>query len=166
MNQKLTPMKTCSPFLLAALFGFSGLVAAPPLPMAKPEAVGMSSERVARIGPFVERLQSENKIAGAVTFVARRGQLVQFEAHGFADFESKRPMRTDDIFALASMTKPIAAAAVMMLVEDGRVLLSDPLEKFLPAFRDRKVAVAKAGAPGGYELVPAARSITIHDLLT
>lgn len=133
--------------------------------MAKPETVGLASERLARIGPFVERLQSENKIAGAVTVVARRGQLVQFEAHGLADLESKRPMRADDIFALASMTKPIASAAVLMLVEEGRVLLSDPLEKFLPVFRDRKVAVAKTDAPGGYELVPAARSITIHDLL-
>jgi len=159
-------MKNYRWLLLVSLVGFGCLEAAPPLPVGKPESVGMSSERLGRIGQFVERLQAENKIAGAVTVVTRRGQLVQFEAHGFADLESKRPMRTDDIFALASMTKPIAAAAVLMLVEDGRVLLSDPLEKFLPAFRDRKVAVAKTDAPGGYELVPAARSITIHDLLT
>ena len=158
-------MKTRRTLSVLVLAGLVRLQAAP-LPVAKPEDVGMSSERLERIAPFVERLQSENKIAGAVTVVARNGRLVQFEAHGFADLESKRSMRTDDIFALASMTKPIATVGVLMLVEEGRVLLSDPLEKFLPAFRDRKVAVAKAGAPGGYELEPAGRSITIHDLLT
>ncbi|HVS54150.1 MAG TPA: serine hydrolase domain-containing protein [Opitutaceae bacterium] len=159
-------MKIRPLLLVFVLAGLGKLLAAQPLPVAKPEAVGMSAERLARIGTFVERLQAENKIAGAVTVVARRGQLVNFEAHGFADLETKRPMRTDDIFAIASMTKPIAAVGVLMLVEEGRLRLSDPLEKFLPAFRDRKVAVAKADAPGGYELVPAVRSITIHDLLT
>jgi CubicO group peptidase (beta-lactamase class C family) len=159
-------MNTRRSLLPFAFLGFAVLQAAPPLPMAQPEAVGMSAERLGRIAPFVERLQSENKIAGAVTVVARRGQVVQLEAHGYADLESKRPMRTDDIFAIASMTKPIATVGVLMLVEEGRLRLSDPLEKFLPAFRDRKVAVAHSGAPGGYELVPAERSITIHDLLT
>jgi CubicO group peptidase (beta-lactamase class C family) len=140
--------------------------AAPPLPEAKPEQVGMSPERLARITPFVERLRQENKLAGAVTIVARRGQLAHFETHGVADIESGRPLRPDDIFALASMTKPIAAVGVLMLLEEGRLQLSDPLEKFLPAFRDRQVAIADASAPGGYKLVPAERSITIHDLLT
>lgn len=125
----------------------------------------MSAERVARIGAFVERLQAENKIAGAVTAVARRGKLVEFAARGFADLETKRALRTDDIFAIASMTKPIATVGGLILVEEQRLLLSDPLEKFLPEFRQPKVA-AKADAPGGFELVAATRSITIHDLLT
>jgi CubicO group peptidase (beta-lactamase class C family) len=153
-----------SAFLLFCFLGAA--LRGAPLPEAKPEAVGMDSGRLARIGAFVERLQSENKMAGAVTVVARRGQLVQFEAHGLADLEAGRKVRTDDIFALASMTKPIATVGVLMLLEEGRLLLSDPLEKFLPAFRDRQVAVADANAPGGYKLVPAERSITIHDLLT
>jgi CubicO group peptidase (beta-lactamase class C family) len=159
-------MKTRRTLLIIALLGLVGLRAASPLPVGRPETAGMSSERLARVGPFVERLQAENKIAGAITVVARRGLLVQFEAHGFADLESKRPMRTDDIFALASMTKPIATVGLLMLIEEGRVLLTDPLEKFIPAFRERKVAVAKADAPAGYELVPAAHSITIQELLS
>ncbi|HWA25716.1 MAG TPA: serine hydrolase domain-containing protein, partial [Lacunisphaera sp.] len=128
--------------------------------------VGLSSEKLARIGPWLERLQAENKTPGAVTVVARRGQLVHFEAHGFADLENNRPMRTDAIFALASMSKPVAAVAVLLLMEEGKIQLDDPLEKFIPAFRDPRVAVARADAPGGYELIPANRSITIHDLLT
>jgi CubicO group peptidase (beta-lactamase class C family) len=139
---------------------------AAPLKVATPEGVGMSSERLLRVGTFIESLQAEKKIAGAVSAVMRQGQLVQLEAHGFADIESKRFMQTDDIFAVSSMTKPVATVAVLMLVEEQRILLSDPLEKFLPEFRDPKVAVAKADAPNGYILVPAQRSITIHDLMT
>lgn len=142
------------------------LRAASPLPVTKPEAVGMSTERVARIGQFIGRLQAEHKIAGAVTAVARRGKLVEFTARGFADLEARRALRTDDIFAIASMTKPIATVAVLMLLEEQKLLLSDPLEKFIPEFRAPKVAVARPSAPNGYELVSAARSITIHDLLT
>ena len=153
-------------------FAVAGLVlpllasAAAPLPRAEPAAVGLSAERLQRVGTWVERMQTENKISGAVTLVARRGQVVRFEAQGVSDLASKRPMRGDDIFAIASMTKPIATVAALMLVEEQRLLLSDPLEKFLPEFRAPKVAVAKADAPNGYVLVPAERSITIHDLLT
>jgi CubicO group peptidase (beta-lactamase class C family) len=152
--------------LLLSVSLFTGaLRAAPPLPTAKPEAVGLSSERLQRVGAFVERLQKEGKIAGAVTLVARQGKLVRLEAQGYADLESKRAMRPDGIFALASMTKPIATVGLLMLLEEERVLLSDPVEKYLPEFRNPKVAVPKADAPGGYVTVPAERSITIHDLL-
>ena len=132
----------------------------------KPEDVGISAERLKRVDAFVARMQAEGKLAGAVTVVARRGQLVSLKAHGFADLEAKRPMRTDDIFQIQSMTKPIVTVAVLMLLEEGRFLLSDPVAKFLPEFRDMKVAVAKADAPEGFVLVPAERAITIYDLLT
>ena len=151
------------PLLGAVLVPF--LQAAPPLPVAPPEQVGMSSERLQRVGAFVERLQSQGQIAGAVTAVVRHGKLVHLEAQGYGDLEARRALRTDDIFALASMTKPIATVGVLMLLEEQRLLLSDPVEKYLPEFRDPKVAVAKADAPGGYIVVPAERSITIHDLL-
>ncbi|MEO7415132.1 MAG: serine hydrolase domain-containing protein [Opitutaceae bacterium] len=151
-------------FFALVLLCLNSLSTAAPGPT--PESVGLSSSRLARIGPWVERLQAEQKIAGAVTLVARRGQLVHLEAHGLADLETRRPMRTDDIFALASMTKPITAVAVLMLLEEQKLLLTDPLEKFLPAFARRQVAVPRADTPIGYELVPAARSITILDLLT
>jgi CubicO group peptidase (beta-lactamase class C family) len=143
----------------------TALHAAPPLPVAKPEDAGMSSERLQRVGAFVERLETAGQISGAVTAVARHGQLVRLEAQGYGDLEAKRAMRTDDIFALASMTKPIVTVGVLMLLEEHRLLLSDPVEKYLPEFRNLKVAVAKADAPGGYVVVPAERSITIHDLL-
>ena len=133
---------------------------------AEPEDVGISTERLKRVDAFVARLQAEDKLAGAVTVVARRGKLVSMRAHGFADLETRRPMRTDDIFHIQSMTKPIATVAVLMLLEEGRFLLSDPVAKFLPEFRDMKVAVAKADAPEGFVLVPAERAITLYDLLT
>ena len=132
----------------------------------KAELVGMSSARLKRVDAFMDRLQAEGKLAGAVTLVARRGQLVSLKAHGFADIESKRPMRTDDIFQIQSMAKPIATAMALILLEEGRFLLSDPVAKFLPEFGDMKVAVAKLDAADGYVLVPVERNITIHDLLT
>lgn len=140
--------------------------AATALPRGEPAAVGLSAERLQRIGTWADRLQAEGKVSGAVTLVARRGQVVRFEAQGASDLESRRPMRGDDIFAIASMTKPIATVGVLMLLEEQKLLLSDPLEKYLPEFRAPKVAVARADASDGYVLVPAERSITIHDLLT
>ncbi len=154
---------TMLPLVIASMICLSAT--AQPVPT-KPEQVGLSSERLVRVDAFLARLQAEGKLAGAVTLVARRGQLVSLKAHGFADIESKRPMRTDDIFNIQSMTKPIATVMALMLLEEGRFLLSDPIAKFLPEFRDMKVAVVKSDAPDGYTLVPAERNITIHDLLT
>ncbi len=133
---------------------------------ARPEAAGMSGERLGRLDVFLSRLRAEGKLAGAVTVVARRGQLVSFRAHGFADLESKRPMPPDAIFQLQSLTKPVATVAVLMLLEEGRLLLGDPIAKYLPEFGAMKVAVARPDAADGFELVPAKRPITILDLLT
>jgi CubicO group peptidase (beta-lactamase class C family) len=152
--------------LLLLLAGLAAASAAPPLPLAQPQDVGLSAERLARIGPWLRQAQADHKVAGAVTVVARRGKLVHLEAHGFADLEKRQPMARDTIFALASMTKPITAVGILMLMEDGKLLLGDPLEKFLPAFRGRQVAVPRPGDPSAHDLVPAARSITILDLLT
>jgi len=152
--------------LLVAAFSAWARGQAVPLPAATPAEAGLSAERLGRVDQFVARLQAEGKIAGAVTVVARRGHLVSLVAHGLGDLETKRPMRTDDIFQIQSMTKPIATVGILMLLEEGRFLLSDPVEKFLPEFHDMKVAVAQADAPEGYVLVPAERRITILDLLT
>ncbi len=156
-------------FIILSLLAIASTIASPataqPVPT-KPELVGISSVRLKRVDAFMGRLQAEGKLAGAVTLVARRGQLVSLKAHGFADIENKRPMRTDDIFQIQSMTKPIASVMVLMLLEEGRFLLSDPVAKFLPEFGNMKVAVVKSDAPDGYVLVPAERNITIHDLLT
>jgi CubicO group peptidase (beta-lactamase class C family) len=139
-------------------------------PAAKPEDAGMSAQRLQRIHESIQRHVDAGEICGAVTVVARRGRVVHFEAHGLMDLESKKPMEKDAIFRLASMTKPITGVAVLMMVEEGKIRLNDPVSKFLPEFRDMKVAMprerpAAAAAPEFY-VVPANREITIRDLLT
>ena len=141
-------------------------LAAPPFPTSTPEEIGMSTERLQRVDQFIERLQRENKLAGAVTLVARRGKVVSLKAHGYADLEGARAMRVDDLFHLQSMTKPIATVVALQLMEEGRLQLTDPVAKFLPEFAGMLVAVARADASGGFDLVPVARPITILDLLT
>jgi CubicO group peptidase (beta-lactamase class C family) len=140
-----------------------------PLPTARPEEVGMSSERLGRIRTAMQRYVDKGLVPGVVTLVARRGRIVHFDALGFRDVEAKAPMTTDTIFRIASMTKPIASVALMMLYEEGHFLLSDPISKFLPEFSSLKVALVappeeRIGAP--YKLVPAARPITMKHVLT
>ena len=132
----------------------------------RPEQVGLSTERLKRVDALMARLQEQGRLAGAVTVVARRGQLVSLQAHGYAELETKRPMRADDIFQIQSMSKPIASVMALMLLEEGRFLLGDPVAKFLPEFESLKIAVKQTDSPGGFALVPARRSITILDLLT
>ncbi|MGA9774197.1 MAG: serine hydrolase domain-containing protein [Blastocatellia bacterium] len=135
------------------------------LPTGKPEDVGMSSERLARIRTAMQRYVDKKLVPGVVTLVARRGRVVYLDAVGSRDAESQMPMTTDVIFRIASMTKPITSVAAMMLYEEGHFLLSDPISKWLPEFKDMKVAVAgAAGTP--YTLEPASRPITIKHLLT
>ena len=116
---------------------------------AKPEDVGLSSERLARIHEAVQRHIDAGSVSGAVTLVARHGKIAHLEAHGLMDVESKRAMPKDGVFRLASMSKPITAVAVMMMVEEGKVRLNDPVSRFIPEFKSMKVAVAKPGARGG-----------------
>ncbi|MGD0666751.1 MAG: serine hydrolase domain-containing protein [Bryobacteraceae bacterium] len=150
-------------------------LAAASLPAAKPEDAGMSTERLQRIHESIQRHIDAGEISGAVTVVARRGRVVHFEARGLMDIESKKPMEKDAIFRLASMSKPITGVAVMMLVEEGKIRLSDPVSKFLPEFRDMKMAMPREHAAGSahgaamepdFYVVPANREITIRDLLT
>ena len=159
-------MKISRTLLLLVTTALASLSAAAQQPPTKPEQVGVSSERLKRVDAFMERLRAEGKLVGAVTLVERRGQLVSLKAHGVADLESKRPMRPDDIFQIQSMSKPIATVMALLLLEEGRFLLSDPVAKFLPEFRDMKVAMVKSDEAEGYVLVHAERNITIHDLLT
>ncbi len=129
----------------------------------KPESVGLSSERLERIGAAVQRSIDDKQIAGAVTLVARRGRVAWLRAQGMADRESGRPMRTDAIFRICSMTKPITSVGVMMLYEEGRFLLEDPVSAYLPEFAHPKVLVKPAS--GEPYSIPAARGIMIRDLL-
>ena len=146
----------------------SGLHAAS-LPKTAPEQAGISAEHLKRVTALLDRYIQKGEIAGAVSLVARRGSLVHLQAQGVADLESKKPLTTDAIFRLASMTKPITSVAVMMLLEEGKFLLDDPVSRFLPEFKDPKVAIANAPnerAGGGFRVVPAASEITIRQLLT
>jgi CubicO group peptidase (beta-lactamase class C family) len=154
------------------------------LPTAKPEDVGLSTERVKRITEVVKKHIDAHNVAGAVTLVARKGKIAYFDAQGMADIDGKRPMAKDSIFRLASMSKPITGVAVMMLVEEGKIRLTDPVSRFIPEFKAlNKVAVPKPGAPaagagggggrgraGGeaaaFDVISATREITIRDLLT
>jgi CubicO group peptidase (beta-lactamase class C family) len=152
------------------LFILLALPLAGQVPVGKPEDAGMSSERLQRIHQAIQRHIDAGEICGAVTLVARYGRIVHFEAHGLMDLESKRTMTTDTIFRIASMTKPITGVAVMMMVEEGKIRLTDPVSKFIPEFKNTKVAVANpSGQTSGgsdFSLVPASREITIRDLLT
>jgi CubicO group peptidase (beta-lactamase class C family) len=139
-------------------------LAADPLPRAKPETVGISSERLALIGKQINAEIARDQLPGAVLAIARRGKLVHFEAYGYLDKAAGVPMRTDAIFNLASMTKPMAAVAALQLYEQGRLLIDDPVSKYLPKFANMQVAVMDAKRETIIERVPAARRITIQDL--
>ena len=129
----------------------------------KPEAVGLSSPRLERIATVVQQTIDSGRIAGAVTLVIRRGQTAWSRAQGMADREAGTAMRTDSLFRICSMTKPITSVAVMMLYEEGRFLLDDPVSQYLPEFKSPKVLVKPAS--GDPYTIPATREITIRDLL-
>jgi CubicO group peptidase (beta-lactamase class C family) len=139
-------------------------VAQPTLPTAEPESVGMSSERLARIGPAMQAYIDRGEVAGTVTMVARRGKVVWTDARGFANREEGTPLAIDSLFRLASQTKPVTAAAAMILLEQGRFRLDDPIARYIPEYADIKVA--QVTATGEVELVPLDRPITIRHLLT
>jgi len=133
------------------------------LTAAKPESVGLSSERLERIGTVVQHDIDDKRIAGTVTLVVRHGHVAYFKAQGMMDREAGKPMPTDALFRICSMTKPITSVAVMMLYEEGKFLLDDPISKYLPEFKNEKVLVKPAS--GEQYTIPASREITIRDLL-
>jgi CubicO group peptidase (beta-lactamase class C family) len=149
--------------LLICLLGLAARGVAQEFPTEKPEAAGMSTERLERISKAVQQSIDEKRIAGAVTLVARHGHVVWFKAQGMSDREAGKPMRPDSIFRICSMSKPITSTAVMMLYEEGKFLLDDPISKYLPEFKDPKVLVKPANGPS--YTIPATREITIRDLL-
>ncbi len=148
--------------MLSALIGLAlvlGLVGAPRaqgLPTARPEQVGLSAERLDRIAQMVRADVEKGRLPGAVVLVARKGRVAYFEAWGFRDKTAGAPLTRDAIFRIYSMTKPITSVAVMMLVEEGKLQLTDPVSKHLPQLARREV---------GIERVPAEREMTIQDLL-
>jgi CubicO group peptidase (beta-lactamase class C family) len=135
------------------------------LPVAPPESVGVSSARLERLHQGMQGFITRHEAAGIVTLLARGGRVVDLRAFGSQDVDAGVPMKTDTIFRIASMSKPITSVAIMMLVEEGRLSLTDQVARYIPAFRDTRV-VAKSGAGDTVTLEPMRRPMTIRDLLT
>jgi CubicO group peptidase (beta-lactamase class C family) len=146
---------------------------------AKPAEVGFSPERLKRVHETIQRYIDAHEISGAVTLVARKGRIAHFEAQGLMDIDSKKPMPKDGLFWIASMSKPVTAVAILMLLEEGKLRLNDPVSKFIPELAAMKVAViqeapagpgaavgGRAGVAPKFYTIPVAREITIQDLLT
>jgi CubicO group peptidase (beta-lactamase class C family) len=146
------------------LLASSAAFAEDPLPRAKPEQVGMSSERLARIGAVLKADVDAGRIPGAVIAIARHGKLVMFDAYGWRDKAAGVAMTTDPIFNIASMTKPMTAVGALMLYEQGNILIDDPLSKYFPKFANMRLA-ARDASESTADTVPANRQITIQDLL-
>ncbi len=155
----------CSLLLMACVLSAVSY-AQPPLglPSADPASVGMSAEVLAAIPAKFASFIEEGKVPGFVTVVAREGKVVHFEAFGQRDVERGKPMIKDTIFRMYSMTKPITGVAIMILVDEGKLRVSDPVSKFIPEFADSKVLVQ--GEDGTTELAPATTPLTIKHLLT
>ena len=149
----------------------AGSISARAIATAGAEDVGFSSERLRAVHEAIQRHIDARDITGAVTLVASRGRIALFEAHGLMDLDSKRPMAKDSIFRIMSMTKPITAVAVMMMEEEGKLRVTDPVSKFIPQFSRLKVTATPVGfshtSPSvDVPTVAANREITIADLLT
>lgn len=132
-----------------------------------PEEVGFVSTRLKRLSDRLNEGVKNNELPGAVVLIARNGKLAMFDSFGFRDKEAKVPMTNDTIFRIASMTKPIVSVAAMLLVEEGRITLADPVSRYIPAFADTKVSVPRKKEDGTveYTLQPQVRAMTVQDLM-
>ena len=151
-------------FVLIAVFSGIQSVAATEIPHADPAEVGISAERLGKIQPAMQALVDSGKFAGILTLVARKGKIVHFKTVGFKDLASSKPMTEDALFRIYSMTKPVTSVAIMMLYEDGKLNLDDPVSKFIPEFAKTKVYAG--GGSQNPMLAPLKRAIAISDLLS
>jgi CubicO group peptidase (beta-lactamase class C family) len=158
--------RVCAALSLAVLA--ATLAWGAPLPAGSPEDAGVSSQRLERLTQTMQRLVGSGELAGTVVMVARKGKLIYAKAFGAQDKAAGVPMAEDSIFRVYSMTKPVVSVAAMMLVEEGRLGLEEPIARYIPEFKEMKVAVESfdpaTGAPL-YYTVPAKRQITVQDLL-
>lgn len=152
--------------LCLALWLASAALPAQSFSPAQPEEVGLSSERLERVAAVIQEYVDQGSIAGAVSLVARRGKLVHHQAIGMLRLEDRTPMPEEAIFRIASMSKAVTSTAILMLHEEGRLLLTDPVSKFIPEFKEAQVAVSRGEGTSEFDLVPAQREITLRDLLT
>jgi CubicO group peptidase (beta-lactamase class C family) len=154
-----------SALLLGSLVSFGAL--ADPLPTTPPESVGLSSKRLQAIGDTLKADIAKGTIPGAILLISRHGKIAYFEAMGSLDPDKKTPMTKDAIFRIYSMTKPITTVAAMMLFEEGKLALGDPVAKYIPAFKDVKVGEERNenGKPAALDLVAPKRPMTVQDLM-
>ena len=157
-------LRLTTSLVLVGTLALGGVASAQELPRAVPEEVGLSSARLERLTGALEEYVDSGQLPGAVALVVRRGRVAYLEAFGQRDREAGAQQQTDDIFRIASQSKAVVSVAIMMLQEEGKLLLSDRLSRFLPEFAETTVAVANAD--GGYDVVEADRQVTLRDLLT
>jgi len=134
------------------------------LPLTSPEQVGLSAARLARVSEWMKGWVDSGKLPGLLVAVMRRGELAFAETYGKADVERNKPVRPDTIYRIYSMTKPLTSTAIMMLYEEGRFQLDDPISKFIPGFKNPRVY--SGGSRGKIDSVPGEREINFRDLLT
>ncbi len=162
--------RACSSVLAIYLYAVFGLSSCASPRRAIPEEVGLSSEKLKAVHSLLEESTRKDVVAGAVALVARHGEIAFLEAVGSQDRAANVPMSPDSIFRVCSMTKPVTSVAAMILVEEGKLRLEDPVSKYIPEFKEAKVAKpaapAAAVAPETYTLVPAGREVTLFHLLT
>lgn len=162
MKMNPSPRRAIVLFLLLHLITLGAI--AQDLPRAKPEDVGMSSQRLAVLSATLDTYAKNGQLAGGVAMVLRRGKVAYLHTFGQRDREANSQMKADSIFRIASQSKALTSVGIMILQEEGKLLISDPVSKFIPGFANSTVAVPKEG--GGYDVVKAKRQITIRDLLT
>ena len=161
-------MRRIASLVLTVVLVFSATVVWAQLPTAPPEQVGLSTARLGRLGPVFKTEVEQGKLPGAVVVVARKGKIAYFESFGHRDKASGARMTNDTIFRIYSMTKPLVSVAAMMLMEEGRLQLTDPVSKFLPELSKLQVSIAKVDpefARVTFATAPAEREMTVQDLL-
>lgn len=153
-------------FLMIVMLGAGQITAQKITQATKPETVGFSAERLKRIDANLDDWVSKGWMNGAVGLIIRNGKIAYYKSAGYNDLDTKSAMPKDGIFRIASQTKAITSAAVMMLYEEGKFLLDDSVSKYIPAFKNERVLDKFNEADSTYTTVPAKRPITIRDLLT
>jgi CubicO group peptidase (beta-lactamase class C family) len=164
----MKPSRTLRAIALPLLVFLSAGICAQNLPTTKAEDVGLSSERLARIGNWMQGEVNAKRVPGAIVMVVRQGKVAYYEQVGQQDTVTQRPMARDSLFRIYSMTKPMVSVATMMMVEEGKITLETPISRYIPAFANSKVGVGKVNAATGVkslELEPLRRPITVQDLL-
>ncbi|HUH47817.1 MAG TPA: serine hydrolase domain-containing protein, partial [Arenibacter sp.] len=157
-------IKSIKASVLLVCFFWVSFVHSQNLETGLPEEVGMSTQRLERLSATLEQYVTDGKMAGNVALIARKGKVIYHRAFGNSDIEAGKKMTQDAIFRIASQTKAITSVAIMILQEEGKLLIADPVGKYLPEWQETTVAKPREG--GGYNVVKAKRAITVRDLLT